>query len=547
MSSNTSQSASLRLDILLACLTATVFVILTMVWFSFDLHIPSADEGGHILRSIDFGELLSRCRLWQSHWWYQCLTFSSFYPPFIYLINSLFLRLFGESRIVEQGYMSAFTGLMVISLYAVVRLLNGGRIAACLAGLIIAAYPLISWLSHSFFLDLPAASMLAFALMILLWWKSYPNPNLFRTIAAGIALGTACLSKQMIPAYIVPVWVYFLIIDLVRAYRSNADDSDRFKSLIHTLGLFIIAAPLNLAFWACSYKTYKNWLGYNVQTFANAGVHHSFFGNLSFYLHLLLLGMTPALFLLFVLALLFLRHNEYQNLLPIIISMIGGLCLTCTCMGTDLDFRYIVPFLIGSAIFSAFLIDKLIRSSNMIQRICGFFLVALVISTYLSYNFFLYPIPLPKLPWAIGFGGHENGNPNQHGYTDWGYPLVLKTITEVDKGKPVFLSILPNHDSLHVSSFQLFLREQGNNTIYPTNPRTWSIVGDRVTFDPATACYPMWYLLKTGDNGFRLADKQSMVAYAQLIDFIGNSGNFKLISRKVLPDQSELLLYRRAI
>ena len=57
----------------------------------------------------------------------------------------------------------------------------------------------------------------------------------------------------------------------------------------------------------------------------------------------------------------------------------------------------------------------------------------------------------------------------------------------------------------------------------------------------------MWYLLKTGDNGFPLAGKQSADAYARLIDFICNSGHYRLRAKKALPDGSHLFLYRRVM
>jgi hypothetical protein len=542
-------ATGLRLDVALAaCVTITI-VVLNLVWFYFDHRIPTQDEAAHILSSIGFSELLARSRLWQWNWWYQCFTISSFYPPFAYFINGVFLLLLGDSRPTENIYMAVYSGLTVLSSYISTRLLNGGRLAACTAGLFLSAYPLVSCLGHSYFLDLPAVAMTLIALTAFLWWRKCTLPKFRGTIFTGLIIGAACLSKQMVPAYIAPIGMYFLLKDIVIASRwqKKPEKIGRFTWLIHTLALLATAITLSLPFVIASFSVYRDWLSFNIATFASVGVHHSFLGNLTYYLSILPLVMSVPLFCVFVLSILSFRRQEYRNLLPVMISSIAGLGLTCTSMGTDLEIRYIAPFLIGPAVLSAFFIEKLFCSTLRLWRFVGGAIVALAIGTYVSSNFCPYPIPIPPLPWASGANGALNGNPNCNGYLEWGYPFVVNTIARIDKGKPVFLNILPNHGALHVNAFRLYLWEHRDNTIYPTNSRPWSIVGDRVKFDPIEACYYMWYLRKTGDNGFPVAGQQAAKNYAKLIDFISNSGEYRLMGEMALPDGSRLMLYRRAL
>lgn len=532
-----------RADILVASLMALVLIALTMLWFSFDHRIPTQDECVHIMNSLAYRELFIHCRPWQHHWWYQCFTVAPFYPPVTYIINGVILLIFGESRLVEQGCVAFYSGLMAVSIYAVCRLLNGGRIAACAAGIFLSSYPLIAWLGHTFFLDFPAVAMTAFALMVVLWWRnSPPQPDWKRTIASGMALGAGCLSKQMVPAYVAPIVLYFLLLDLTAALRLQFFSGGRAAWLKHTIAVLAIPAFVSAPYICVNYQTYKTWLSTNVAEFAGVGIHHSFVGNAAFYIGILPMVMSTGLVAVFLLSAIFFRRRDYQNLLPVIVSGVGGFCLTCTSMGIDNEVRYVVPFLIAPAIFSGFLAEKLVSSTNSIRKVLGYATLVLAVATNVSFNFMPYPIPSKGLPWVTGWWGKTDGNPARN--ADWGFPLILLTIEQTDAGKPVTLNVVPNHDALHVSALKLFFHEQKNFTIFPTNSRHWTIVGDAVTFDPVAACYPLWYLRKTGDNGFHVAER-SKRDYEQLENFISSSGKYKLMAKKLLPDGSDLLLYRR--
>ena len=71
--------------------------------------------------------------------------------PSLYLFYQWSVSSSGHSRLIEAAYMAFFSALMVISLYGVIRLLKGGRVAAVAGGFVISAYPLVAWLSHTFF------------------------------------------------------------------------------------------------------------------------------------------------------------------------------------------------------------------------------------------------------------------------------------------------------------------------------------------------------------------------------------------------------------
>ncbi len=277
---------NLPLDILIAFSLSAITIILVLTWFAFDHRIPTPDEGVHIFNSFTVAELVKHARPWQYQWWYHLVAVSTFYPPFVYFVNSLVLLAFGESRYTEALYTSLYSGLLVSALYAVVRLLNGGRLAACCAGLFICAYPIIAWLSHSWFIDLPGCAMVALSLAMFLWWRRSDKPSMVRTGLAGAVIGLACMSKQTVFAYVGPLGIYFLFLDLIAGLGESkrAGKIAGFSSAIHSLSLILIAAVISAPFLLVSLKLYRSWLNTNAQAFVGGGVHHSFVTNLTGYL-----------------------------------------------------------------------------------------------------------------------------------------------------------------------------------------------------------------------------------------------------------------------
>lgn len=537
-------SAELRTELLFGLGAFAAIFVLQMLWSIYDYRYPTQDEAIHIMNGMAFKDLLLHFRPWHHEWWSQCYTVSAFYPPLVYVVGGLFDVVFGQSRLIEHAYMAAFSGLMVLSIYSIARQSGGGYFGSLCAGLFISAYPMISWLNHTFFLDMPAVAMTAFALAVLLWWNSFETPSVLRTVLCGIAIGAACMTKQMVVAYLLPALLFFLVKGLAQLLRRKELLGYRPGiPLTHTIGVLVIAILISLPFAFVSYGIHRGWLSQNVEAFAAVGVHHTFIGNFCFYLGLLRSEMSATLLCIFVVSLFFLR-SEYRRLALVICSALGGLLLTCTSAGTDLEERYLVPFLIAPAIISAFFIQRLVLARQLWPRTVGMILVTLVIAEYVVYNFSPYPLPISQ-PFlrSLPMLSTHNGNPRH--YEDWGYSFVVDTIHGVDGNKPVFLNILSNHDVIHVNALTLYLREHSVYTIFPTSSRVWTIVGDRVRFDPATACYPMWYLIKTGDNGFRFCDNQSILDCAKLTSFIQAGSSYRLVSKKSLPDQSELMLYRR--
>jgi hypothetical protein len=536
-----------KIDCLSAGLCAAAIALLTLLWFHFDQSVPTQDEAGHILRSMSFRDYLSHCRPWQYPWWCKSLTISTFYPPFAYLVNGSILLLLGQSRFSEQVGMSLFAAVMALALFAITRLVGGSRGAAFLSVFCLSSYPIVTRLSHSYFLDLPELAMTAAGIAALLWWRSDQPPKVWRTLLSGIILAAACLTKQLVVAYLIPTGIYFLFSDLRRALSHQNDNQAESKLdvrlraawLIHTVALGLVTTLLTLPVVLHNYASNRGWAAANLEVLSGKIMHPSFLNALWNYTRGLPDNLSPILLTIFVVSAFSLRQDQYLRLLPVIVSSTVGFILTCANLSVPSDERYILPMLISPAILSGLFLARQLDSSNKLLRLSTAFVLVLSGAFYISGNFTPYPLPLPKLPGT----SERQSNPTR--FRDWGYPLVVQTIEASDPDKVVFLNLLPNHSSLHVQAFQLFLAEQKIRGIIPITSRVCTILGDRLSFSPRTALYSQWYLWKTGPLGFPLLDKASEDSLKQLIDFVRNSGEFKLMARAPLPDGNELMLYRQ--
>lgn len=252
-------------DLKTVCLLAICVAALNMLWFSFDYHFPTQDEAEHIMNSIAGKDLLRHFHPWSYHWWYQVLTINCFYPPFAYMVNGFFMLIFGQSRLTEQLSLTFFLCVAVSSVYGIVRLLKGSRLAASLSACCLVVYPLISMLSHNFFLDLPEVAMTAFSLMTLLWWKNSQSPDWKRTILTAIVVGLSCLTKQLVAAFLIPVGIYLLVeySDVMHGFKRA-----RYNRLAHMLVMGAITAAIGLPFIFINYKSAQSMTGMLMGDFA---------------------------------------------------------------------------------------------------------------------------------------------------------------------------------------------------------------------------------------------------------------------------------------
>jgi alginate O-acetyltransferase complex protein AlgJ len=126
---------------------------------------------------------------------------------------------------------------------------------------------------------------------------------------------------------------------------------------------------------------------------------------------------------------------------------------------------------------------------------------------------------------------------------------IVDNISKNPKKNPAtantnWLDILPNTPNISVQKFSDYSQPSGCN-IQAVTSRLYTTEGEKVTFDPQQLQYHDWFLLKDGEQGAPLLDKQSQTAYADITKYITGSGKFERVSGCPQADGSNLTLYRK--
>lgn len=104
--------------------------------------------------------------------------------------------------------------------------------------------------------------------------------------------------------------------------------------------------------------------------------------------------------------------------------------------------------------------------------------------------------------------------------------------------------MLANLPELNAHTFELEVKER-NLGLRPTTSRVYTCGGDQVEFNRETALYYEWYLIKTGNQGYRLKDENDVKNLSLLEGFIASGGEYYLVASRSAPDGAILKLYRK--
>ena len=510
------------------------------VWFSYEHRIPTIDESGHILNAFTYADLFEHPRILRAEWWHQFLSVNSFYPPFAHMTNGLFKAIFGSSRAVDIAVLTLFNAVLSLSVYGITLRLTRSTLTAVLSAVIINLYPELALLNRAFWLDFPLTTMIAVGLFSLFHFRT--DPTWRRAILLGIALGAACMTKQIAVVYLaLPVAAVFF----ERVAGQTKSISDAIKLSVAWLICVAICAPwfvLN----AAKAKFMADECAVNI-THAQ-----SFSDNLLHYAAVLPATMSPYLLIVFVAALFFARKIVSRQLYLLLLSAGGGVLAVCTLAWILPKPQYIAPALITTAVISGCFLAQLIEHKNRYVRRVGWVGLAAAILQILSLEFSPYPVSSPT--WFCNFGramGNTISEPrlgitlvNPRPEVDWGQYWAMREIDKIDGGRRVYLNILSNSPDLNVHTFELIAHDL-HSQVVPTTSRKYTIGGDKATFSPAEALYYHWYLIQSENHYQGFADAASEKAFEHLKQFVKTDAHFSEVARHPLPDGTSLTLYRQ--
>jgi len=538
---------------MLAAATALCFALTLAYWLAIDTRQPSMDEAGHILNGLSYRDLFAHPAIWKKHWWAEALTVNRFYPPVAYVFAGFLKLVLGTGHWVDILWLVSFDAILSLSIFGTTFLLTGKRTAAVLAACIVNLCPGIAFFSRTYLLDFPLSTMVSLGLFALVWWRQ--SPTWRRTLCCGLLLTLACLTKQVAAAFLAgPGLLLFA--------GTFADKKDGGKRRLQIFSMGLMVAAIALPWVVASYGFIHEFATVNqsniTSKIGNITVPQALVRGLKFYTSNLWDLMSPMLCLSFLIALVTTGIDVHKKLFAAGLTFVSGIFLISLLPWQFPENRYFLSGCIAPSIYLAAWLSGWLAPSWRMLRLAVIALMGLAVVQFISYSFSPYPLggskPLTELSRVMGVHVYSGlsvtpdtakDNPMQTAQSDWGQAWVLTTINSIDPKVPVWLNILPDHVQFNPHTFELLSRTM-NITVRPTSSREWTVMGDKVpAFTPESAMYFHWYLAKTGSQGVRFREKFSEDNFNALVRFVFDSGKFKLVGERDLPDGSKMLLYRQ--
>ena len=178
-----------------------VIVLIAAVWLTLDRRPPEWDHANHLERAVlctrdiragDVRAILER---------------SSFYPPLATCVAGAFGLVLPPDA-AGTAALAVFLALGMLAVYLLGRRLAGGETGVA-AALLFGGAPFVVYSTLLFQLDLPLATMVALALVVLL--ASADFTRLGVALGAGVVFGLGMLTKPTFALYVAPVALLALI------------------------------------------------------------------------------------------------------------------------------------------------------------------------------------------------------------------------------------------------------------------------------------------------------------------------------------------------
>lgn len=340
----------------------------------------------------------------------------------------------------------------------------------------------------------------------------------------------------------------------------------QYRSAIQLVGAGALAASFLLVWLIPNYEKMLWFNARNKTQLETTGLVDSLIRNFSGYVQGIPESMSPLLTGLFLVALCWHPVSRIRRLGPLSQSVIGMgfLCLLSCNLPEQ---RYMIPFFLFAAVFSADLLGSLLANKVALVKIAGGFVAVLIGFQLLVFNFSPYPVRAESLVMASKILGVKSGElftyyPNEHptpGGDIWGQQWIIDTIDLHQKGRPGYLFVVPNDPRYNVHTLSLIGLIK-RSSITSTTSRVWTLAGDRVEFEPEKLKYYDWFLLcdpgeskqsiglvnkkvSTGDAQELPRDESSSAALDKIEAAVKSS--CRLVGKRRVADGGTIYLYQR--
>jgi hypothetical protein len=529
-----------KIDWLMICVSFG-FVAALAVWFHFDYRLPYWDAASHIQDAAKYSELFRHFHPFNQHWMHMFLTENFNYPITVHAITGFIMSLLGFSQFSVDLSLLLFALVLNLSVYGLTKILFKDTKVAALAVAFINMYPCTSSLSHVPMLDFAHLSLHCLAVFVLYYW--YVKPSWTNAIFAGMALSLALTSKQ--------IAAFFFVIPCLVLWSALLIQRKKMQFLqLTVIGLMGISS---LLIWVLpNLEAIKQFSVSVPSAGGNTNQIEVFFHNLTGFFSQIPYMMSPVLFFAFLLGSCIVASKLSKLAFPLIGSCLA-ICLLSGIACQNPESRYLIVILLSPAIITALSVIKIYRSNIIGMKVIAVLFVTYVSAQFIALNYFPYPIKEPKavLSFINNFIGESKpGNlngllamkPTPAGDL-WGQEWVIKSIEQLDKGNAIWLNVMPSTAELNVHTLELAALYE-KSFVRPSTFRLWCLKGDEIKYSEKEISYFHWFLLKSGDQGLKLKDKNSEINYKKIEDYVKDSGKFYLYADRLVSDGSKLSLYR---
>lgn len=515
------------------------------LWCVFDHNTPSWDAAGHLLNGLSYQELFRHPHPFQLHWWNQLLTVNCFYPPLTYVLAGVVKTIVGTGLWTDSLMKVFYLTLLNISVFGLIHTLTKDKLAAILSLVVVNLYPEVTIESHKSMLDFAVMSMTTLALWALARWQARPDWK--QTVLLAGATACALLTKQACAAFLLLPYAFYALFCLKER---------RFKHLALLVASGLTAGATLVPWLIVSLPTIKKVAAEIQVSLGNKQVSEVFVNNVITYFGFLPEMATPFLLLFSVIAIVVAKRGTHNQLAVLAVSLFSGVLFLSTLTWQFALPRYMLAALLLFSGYSGCLLAALWRSNSQQwsqfygRGVASFVLIAGIIG-YIAVNFYPFPLPSSKIMDAIrNVSLHPVSAQTKEHFEhpcpveDWGILWALSKVKETDGDQAVWLNVLPSTQQLNVHAFEYFGR-QAKFKVLPTTSRSWSAAGDSSKFNEEEILHYQWYLIKSGEQGFKFHDPGSRANFDRLIAYISDGNRFAFKGEKVLPDGSSLRIYRQ--